>query len=322
MFQALRAREYCDSGSGWELLVDPSARDAARLPEIVYRHQIEHIISTGGEIFASPPTRVEELGESIGARLGDSAPSGPRGPQHEDSRVHVDSVSLDANLPRHVGIVLDGNRRWARKHGVPIPFAHRRGESVLRSLSTELFSRGIEYLSVFLFSTENWSRDSDEVSDLMTLLSDVVVGLVDTLTSRKIRLRFLGRPEGLPSRLRHAVARAEQLTRGHTGGTLAICVNYGGHAEIVDAIRGLVAGGVESRDVSPEAVAKHLYAPDIPPVDLVIRAGGEQRLSNFMLWRAAYAELIFLPELWPDVTIDHINAVLAEFATRSRRFGS
>jgi undecaprenyl diphosphate synthase len=324
LFESARALKFCDSGSGWDLLVASSARDAAWLPEAVYRHQLEHIERSEGDIFGLPPMKVEELAERMRSELAPSDPGavgtrpidfgglhqGPGAPQNR------------ADLPVHLGIILDGNRRWARKHGVPVAFAHRRGEAVFRDLSVRLLARGIKYLSVYLFSTENWNRDPHEVGDLMDLLTEVASDMVDTLTENRIRLRFLGKPDGLPYRLRSAISRAEDLTAGSDGGTLAICVNYGGLTEIADACRGMISAGVLPQDISPKTVADHLYAPDIPPVDLVVRTGGDHRLSNFMLWRSAYAEMEFLPALWPDIEMGDIERALESYALRSRRFGS
>ena len=255
-------------------------------------------------------------------RLTVSSWSGESDSAPDRVRQRADTAQRRTDLPVHLGIILDGNRRWARNHGVPIAFGHRRGGAVIRDLSIQLLARGLEYLSVYFFSTENWARDPREVSELMALVADLAEEITDTLCEENIRLRFLGRPNELPHRLHSAISLAEQRTGENDGGTLAICANYGGLTEITDAFRGMLAAGVSASEVSPETIADYLYAPEIPPLDLVLRTGGDQRLSNFMLWRAAYAEFVFIPKLWPDVTIEDIEDVLDNYSVCSRRFGS
>ena len=316
-FEAARARAYFDAGSGWELLVDASARDAAWASAAFYRYQLEELERRAGDVFGTPPI-VEPGSPSAGRTASDRRP--PARPARASRRPRV-SAQRRAGVPRHVGIVLDGNRRWARANELPLVFGHRRGVAVLREVRDIFLTRGVRYISVFVFSTENWSRDPDEVEDLMDLFVDFARDQVDELYAGNIRVRFLGRPEGLPTRLRAAMRRLEEHTAGHDGATLAICLNYGGQTEIVDAFRAMLAAGIDADDITPLAVSEHLYAPEVPPIDLIIRTGGEQRLSNFMLWRAAYAELCFTTKLWPDITPHDIVAMLDDYSTRARRFG-
>lgn len=321
LFETARARDFCDAGSGWELLVDSSARNAAWLPGAVYRHQLSQIEQSSGDVFGTPPTRIEELAARM--HTGHTRRTVATTTKQATSRLDQGKTAPNAvNLPVHLGIILDGNRRWARKHRVPIAFGHRRGGAVFRDLSVELFARGIRYISVYLFSTENWTRDPMEVSEIMELLADFSGEITEMLDAKNIRIRFIGRSDELPQRLRDEISRAELQTAENNTGTLAICINYGGHAEIVDAFQKVLTSGVSPVDISTRTVANYLYAPDIPPVDLVLRTGGEQRLSNFMLWRAAYAEFAFVSKLWPEITLEDIDDVLDEYATRVRRLGS
>ncbi len=319
-FEAARARAYFDGGSGWELLVDPSARDAAWATAAFHRYQLDDL-ERGGDVFGVPPIVAPPM-EPSSPPAGRVAPD-RRSPARPDpaSRRPRAPARHGAGVPRHVGIVLDGNRRWARANELPLVFGHRRGVAVLREVRDVFVARGVRYISVFVFSTENWNRDPDEVEDLLDLFIDFARDQVDELYDGDIRVRFLGRPEGLPARLRAAMRRLEEHTTGHDGATLAICLNYGGQTEIVDALRAMLAAGIDADDITPQAVSEHLYAPEVPPIDLIIRTGGEQRLSNFMLWRAAYAELCFTTKMWPDITPHDITAMLDDYATRARRFG-
>ena len=320
-FEAARARAYFEGGSGWELLVDPSARDAAWATAAFHRFKLDELERSGGDVFGMPPIVAPPMEPSSppdGRAASDRRP--PAQPDRASPRPRA-PPRRGAGVPRHVGIVLDGNRRWARANELPLVFGHRRGAAVLREVRDIFLARGVRYISVFVFSTENWNRDTDEVEDLMDLFIDSARDEVDELRAGNIRVRFLGRPEGLPDRLRAAMRRLEEHTAGHDGATLAICLNYGGQTEIVDALRAMLAAGIEADDMTPQAVSEHLYAPEVPPLDLIIRTGGEQRLSNFMLWRAAYAELCFTTKMWPDITPHDIEAMLDDYAARARRFG-
>lgn len=230
-------------------------------------------------------------------------------------------MSDSSAIPKHIGLILDGNRRWARERSLPTMEGHRKGYEILKTISKAATGRGIKYMSAYVFSTENWKRSREEVDYLMSLLLWVAKNEVNELNKEDIRVRFLGSRERLGGKVVEAIDRAEEKTRGNTKGTLSLCLNYGGHQEIADAVRGIVASGIPTEDITPEVVAQHIYAPDIPPVDFVIRTSGEQRLSNFMLWRAAYSELYFADKHWPDFTEQDLDEALAEFARRKRRFG-
>lgn len=224
-------------------------------------------------------------------------------------------------LPTHVGIILDGNRRWAKGHGLPVVQGHRQGLDVLKDISFHAFERGVRYLSAFVFSTENWQRAEDEVNYLMDLTVKAVEKYLDEFHERGIKVVILGRRTGVRQKVLDAIARTEEKTKDNTNGTLALCFNYGGKEELVDAVRHLIAEGVAPSDVSEEVIAGSLYNPEIPDADLLIRTSGEQRTSGFMLYRAAYAELRFVDKYWPDFTTADFDNALDDYAQRDRRFG-
>lgn len=224
-------------------------------------------------------------------------------------------------VPTHLGIILDGNRRWARSQGIPQLEGHRRGYENLKTIGKACVERGITYISAYVFSTENWDRTKDEVDYLMKLLLWVAKSEVNEIHNENIRVRFVGSRERLSKQIIAAIAAAEEKTKNNTRGTLCLCLNYGGQQEIVDALKQIVASGVEPENVTKELVAAHLYAPDVPPVDFIIRTSGEHRLSNFMLWRSAYSELYFPEVHWPAFTEADLDIALAEFVKRHRRYG-
>lgn len=226
------------------------------------------------------------------------------------------------NMPRHLGLVLDGNRRWAQQKGLRPFEGHRRGYLRLKKIALAAFDRNVEYVSAFVFSTENWKRSEEEVAYLMDLLKWVAVSEVNKLHKKNIRVIFLGREEELDSSILKAMRSAEKKTAKNTGGTLALCLNYGGQQEIADAVRKLIRRGVDADDITPELISKYLYGPSLPPLDLIIRTSGEQRLSGFMLWSAAYAEIKFVIKYWPAFTVKDLEAALVDYAGRKRRFGT
>lgn len=227
----------------------------------------------------------------------------------------------EATIPKHVGIILDGNRRWAKAHGVPPLDGHREGAENFRRIALAAFDQGIEYLSAFVFSTENWSRTEEEVGYLMKLVVKAVEKYLDVFDEAGIRIVVMGRKEGVPPAVAKAIARTEEKTRQNVRGTLALCFNYGGEEEIVDAMKLAIKKGLKSEEITKDTVASLLYEPDVPPVDLLIRTSGEQRTSGFMLYRAAYAELYFSDSLWPDFSIKELTAILDWYKMRDRRFG-
>lgn len=224
-------------------------------------------------------------------------------------------------LPQHIGFIVDGNRRWAKQHGLPPYEGHLAGYNCLKDVLLETLRRGVPYASAYVFSTENWRRSQDEVGRLMGLLLRVLEADLPIFLEHQVRLRVAGTRQGLSAALIRAIDRAERKTAHLSGGQLVLCLNYGGQLEIAEAVKQLMASGVGAGQVTPELIGQHLYAPDVPPCDLIVRTSGEQRLSNFMLWRAAYSELLFLDKPWPDMTTDDVGVILDEYARRNRRFG-
>lgn len=197
-------------------------------------------------------------------------------------------------LPQHIGFILDGNRRWAREQGLPTLRGHAKGYNQIKEVAMELFDRGVKYVSAYVFSVENWNRSSEEVSYLMNLVLRLVSKDLDEAIKKGLRVRILGMDKNLSPQIIKAIRKVEQKSASGTKGTLALCFNYSGQVEIADACKKIIEEGLESKDITPEVIAEHLYTPEVPAVDLVVRTSGEQRLSNFMLWRAAYSELLFL----------------------------
>ena len=217
--------------------------------------------------------------------------------------------------PAHyVALIIDGNRRWARAHGLSVGEGHEAGADTVIARVLDAADLGVQELAVYLFSTENWSRAPEEVEALMQLLARRVPVDTPALHERGVRIRFIGRRDDLSSRLVEQMGWAEELTQANRAMTLFLAVNYGGRAEIVDAARQFSEGGEEE-------LRGHLYAPEMHDPDLVIRTGGERRLSNFLLWQAAYAELLFRDELWPEFSRESLEESLDQFAGRERRFG-
>lgn len=225
-------------------------------------------------------------------------------------------------LPNHIGIIMDGNRRWAKAHNQSLSEGHLHGYKVLSKLSRyALLEKGIPYVSAFVFSTENWARAKEEISFLMGLVTRGLKEYLEDFHRNNIKILILGSREKLGKDIIKALEYAEQRTKNNIGGTLALCFNYGGQTEIVDAVKKISKAGVDIDNLNPEVFEKYLYKPELPPVDIIVRTSGEQRTSGFMLWQAAYAELMFINKHWPDFTTKDIDEVLAEFANRQRRFG-
>ena len=239
-----------------------------------------------------------------------------------ESESVADSSDINHVVPVHLGLILDGNRRWAKERGLQPFEGHRRGYLRLKKIASAAFDRGVEYVSAFVFSTENWNRSEEEVAYLMDLLRWVAVYEVNKLHKRNIKVIFVGTEVGLNDSIVKAIKRAEAKTADNTGGTLVLCLNYGGQQELSDAVAGLIKSGIKADEVTPELVTKHLYEPALPPLDLIIRTSGEQRLSGFMLWSAAYAELKFVLKYWPAFTVADLEAALRDYAYRQRRFGT
>jgi undecaprenyl diphosphate synthase len=226
-----------------------------------------------------------------------------------------------ATIPRHIGFILDGNRRWAKKHGLPTYEGHLAGYNAIQEVAREAFRTGVSCVSAYIFSTENWRRSQEEVRGLMKLVLKLLTSDLKQLEDENIRLKILGSREGVSDKILQAIDEAETRTAGNTRGTLAICFNYGGQLEVAEACKKIIQQRAPVNAITPELITQHLYAPEVPPVDVVVRTSGEQRISNFMLWRAAYSEFIFLEKLWPDMTKDDVSAILEEYSRRGRRFG-
>ena len=228
-------------------------------------------------------------------------------------------------LPRHVAIIMDGNGRWAKKHKLNVALGHRQGTEALREIIRHTSHLGIEVLTIYAFSTENWSRSVEEVAALMQLILDFFASEIDELDAENVRILILGDKAGLPREQREVLVEAEERTAGNSGLKLNIALNYGGRAEIARAaqeIARLVAAGQLHPDrIGEQTVADHLYTHDQPDVDLMIRTSGEMRLSNFLLWQCAYAEFLFPKVLWPDFTVKAYDEALKAYGGRERRFG-
>jgi undecaprenyl diphosphate synthase len=232
---------------------------------------------------------------------------------------HTDNE--EAAVLQHIGFILDGNRRWARSHSIPELDGHLAGYNALKEVLEGVYDHSIPYVSIYAFSNENWKRPSNEVSGLMTLAVSAVSRDLKNLIKRGVRVRFMGRRDIMSNKVLAAIEKAETETKALTNSTLLVCFNYGGQQEIVDAAKRCVADGLETEDIDEEAIASRLYEPDVPPVDLIVRTSGEQRLSNFMLWRSAYSEFMFLEKFWPDMTKEDVTVIIEEYNRRSRRYG-
>jgi undecaprenyl diphosphate synthase len=227
----------------------------------------------------------------------------------------------DEVRPRHVAIIADGNRRWARERGLPVLAGHIQGIEAIRPIVRRARDAGVETLSVYTFSTENWARPEDEVAGLFGLIDGAVRQYTDELVEEGVRVRVIGRLHQAPADVQRSIRAAQDRTSGGRRLTLNICFNYSGRAEIVDAARALVAARADPNAIDEVHFAEHLYTSGQPDVDLLIRTGGDQRTSNFLLWQAAYAELVFCAKFWPDFDVVDFDAALADYARRDRRFG-
>jgi undecaprenyl diphosphate synthase len=226
-------------------------------------------------------------------------------------------------IPTHIACVMDGNGRWAQKRGLPRTEGHAAGEEALFDTVDGALDLGVKWLTVYAFSTENWRRPVDEVRYLMGFNESILTRRRDELHERGVRITFVGRRDWrVPRRLLKRMDEARDLTKANKTMTLTIAFNYGGRAEIVDAVRALVEEGVKPDDVSEKAIRRHLYDPQMPDPDLVVRTSGEYRISNFLLWELAYSELVFTDVLWPDFRREHLFEAVREYQQRDRRFGA
>ncbi len=223
--------------------------------------------------------------------------------------------------PSHVAIIMDGNGRWAASHGMSRSEGHRAGTENLRRIIEAFIRHGVRYLTLFAFSTENWHRPESEIRALLEIVDEVIRAEVDELHREDIRLRHIGRLDRLPTELRRSICESIELTKHNSRMTLCVAFDYGGRAEIVDAVRSMIADKVKAEDVSEDLLRQYMYTNEMPDPDLIIRTSGEQRLSNFLIWQAAYAEYYTTPVYWPDFDETEVDKALEAFGARKRRFG-
>ena len=226
-----------------------------------------------------------------------------------------------AHVPRHIAIIMDGNGRWARQRGLPRLAGHRAGTENIRRIVTECVEQNVRYLTLYAFSSENWSRPAYEVEGLMRILGEFIDRETTKLHEQGVQIRHLGRLDGLAEGLRRKIRYAVEHTRANTRLTLAVALNYGGRADIVDAVRALVAQGVDPNAIDEQCIAEHLSTGGMPDPDLIIRTSGEWRLSNFLIWQAAYSEYWTTRTYWPDFGVEQLRQAIQEYAQRERRFG-
>ncbi len=225
------------------------------------------------------------------------------------------------HIPNHVAIIMDGNGRWAKERGLPRLAGHRAGTDNIRRAIKCLANYEVKYITLFAFSTENWSRPRREVQGLMRIMEEVIDQETANLHKDGVKLLHLGQLDGLSERLQQKVQYAIELTKHNTRCTLCIAFNYGGRAEVVDAVRRILRDGITSDNIDEALISRYLYTTDLPDPDLIIRTGGEMRLSNFLIWQAAYSEYYATPILWPDFGPEEIERALIAYSERERRFG-
>ena len=230
----------------------------------------------------------------------------------------------DVRPPRHIAIILDGNGRWAKKRGLPRTAGHAVGSETFRKIATYCKNIGVEYLTVYAFSTENWSRPEEEVGTIMKLLGKYLNEAIDTMEKDQIKIKIFGDISALPENLQALVKKTDEISNRYEGFQANICLNYGGRDEIVNAARRYakaLAAGEDLGELTEEKLSGYMYSAGIPDPDLLIRPGGEQRISNFLLWQCAYSEFYFTDVLWPDFTPEELDKAIAEFHRRDRRYG-
>ena len=227
----------------------------------------------------------------------------------------------DTKLPRHIGYILDGNRRWAKQHGLPTYEGHLAGYNALKDVVEATADAGVEFISCYTFSTENWNRAADEINGIMRLIRRLFKTDIKELRKKGYRVVVLGSREGLPDDIITMIDDAEASSADGTRATLAVCFNYGGQQEIVAAAKRAIEAGVDPEGLTNTNFVQFLDHPEVPPCDLIVRTSNEQRLSNFMLWRSAYSELLFLDKFWPEMTADDVAGILDTYSKRMRRFG-
>lgn len=231
------------------------------------------------------------------------------------------TAETDNKIPAHVALILDGNRRWAKERNLPTFDGHFQGYKKIKTAPKWFFDRGVKIVSVFAFSTENWDREQSEVNYLMKLLKDTIDEQVAIANEHNYKILISGRLDELPGDLPEACQNAMSATIANKAGILNICFNYGGRAEIVDAIKKMFLNNIAAEQIHEGMLKKYFYQQELPDVDVLVRTSGEQRTSGFLLWQAAYAELIFLKKYWPDFEESDVEAIMNEYSERERRFG-
>jgi undecaprenyl diphosphate synthase len=228
---------------------------------------------------------------------------------------------MQNTIPQHIGISMDGNRRWAKAKGLPAIEGHRVGAETFKKIGQHCLDTGIKYLTVFSFSTENWDRPKKEVEFLFNLCKTFIRNEIDDLHKKNVRFNIFGRLAGLPNALQEEISRAMEITKENTRAVFSMALNYGGRPEIVDAVKKIIAAGVKPEQVTEEVISQNLYSPFIPDPDLIIRTSGELRTSGFLLWESAYSELYFTKKYWPDFSEQDLDEAIEEYGRRQRRFG-
>lgn len=223
---------------------------------------------------------------------------------------------------KHLAIILDGNRRWAKEQGLPSLEGHRKGYENVKTIGLAALERGIEHFSVFAFSTENWKRSQEEVGYLMELLLLALTKELDFFLKHNVRLTVVGRREGLSEKIQKAIEDAEAKTAGGTRGQINMCINYGGRAEIVDGIQKIITQGKTVEEINEDVVSASLWTNGIPEPEMIVRTSGEKRLSGFLAWSGVYSELMFVDHYWPDFSVEDLDACLEEYQGRQRRYGT
>lgn len=227
-----------------------------------------------------------------------------------------------ADVPQHIGYILDGNRRWAKTHGLPTYEGHLAGYNALKDVIEATADAGVQYISFYTWSTENWARAEHEVRGVMRLIRRLFKVDVKELAKRGFKLVVLGGRDRLPDDIVQMIDEAEAISADGQRATLAMCFNYGGQQEVIRATQKAIQAGVDPDTLDAESFSQYLDHPEVPPCDLIVRTSGEQRLSNFMLWRSAYSEFVFLDKFWPDMTAEDVGVILDEYNNRKRRYGA
>ena len=239
-------------------------------------------------------------------------------------RTSTQNKPAGENVPRHIAIILDGNGRWAKKRGLPRTAGHAVGSETFRKIALYCRDIGVDYLTVYAFSTENWKRPEEEVKTIMRLLNKYLHEAIDTMERDHIKMRVFGDVAGLPEELRRLVAETNEISKRYEGFQANICLNYGGRAELVQAAERYAADRLEGKTAGPlteESFSGYLYSSGVPDPDLLIRPGGEQRISNFLLWQCAYSEFYFTDVLWPDFSAEELDKAIEVYRRRDRRYG-